>query len=480
MRSGGATPPSTAGAARGRSGGAEDAGPPAIAARFLATLGLMARVVKPLAAAPAASLGLSALLGSAGLPVAAGPVAAQTVPRVPVLLVPGWLDEARDLAALRIRFLSAGWAPEAVAAVDFADPTGSNRVHARELNDSARALLARTGAERIDVVAHSMGGLATRTWLREGGAELARRAVFMASPHRGTWSAYLAWGDGSEEMQPGSPFLEWLNSVPAVPGGVEALTIRTVLETHVLPPESATLPGVPDVELCCPTHTGLLRDLDVFLVVQRFLEEGVVLGGAGSPGIQGRAVAAAGSAAEAAASARRGGEVDLLGQLQVLLREAAGVVGGEADGDRVVADVDVRVVVRRVGQGGHPVHEDDGVAEGVEGELLPDQVAVARPAAPAVQPALDGLVVELLGHEIVPSSVRWEIVEWMRYPRTVRDFPPSGGEAVGGVVPRRPGREEGGGPVPGRGLRGLTSPGGSFRIWALPQTGGLRPHRLVA
>lgn len=195
---------------------------------------------------------------------------------VPVLLVPGWLDTERDLAALRIRLMSAGWEPERVASVTFADPTGSNREHARELDLAARDLLERTGAERLDLVAHSMGGLAARVWLREGGAERTRRVVFLGSPHRGTWSAYLAWGEGSEEMRPGSPFLDSLNAGSAIPEGVEALTVRTPLDTHILPPESATLPGVPDVEVCCPTHTGLLRDLEAFRVIRLFLDEGVV------------------------------------------------------------------------------------------------------------------------------------------------------------------------------------------------------------
>ena len=40
-------------------------------------------------------------------------VASGSVPRppteVPVLLIPGWFDTERDLAALRIRLISAGW-----------------------------------------------------------------------------------------------------------------------------------------------------------------------------------------------------------------------------------------------------------------------------------------------------------------------------------------------------------------------------------
>jgi hypothetical protein len=41
-----------------------------------------------------------------------------------------------------------------------------------------------------------------------------------------------------------------------------------------LPPETATLPDVPDHVVCCPTHAGLLESEEAFLVVLDFLEGG--------------------------------------------------------------------------------------------------------------------------------------------------------------------------------------------------------------
>jgi len=194
---------------------------------------------------------------------------------VPVLLVPGWFDTERDLAALRIRLMSAGWEPDHVVTVTFADPTGSNRDHAEEIAAAAEALLDTTGHDQLDVVAHSMGGLALRWYMLKAEAPPVRRAVFLATPHHGTLSAYVAWGEGSTEMKPESAFLDTLNAAPALPEGVEALTIRTPIDTHVIPGESAILPGVPDQTVCCPSHAGLVRDLAVFRIIRRFLEEGI-------------------------------------------------------------------------------------------------------------------------------------------------------------------------------------------------------------
>lgn len=198
--------------------------------------------------------------------------------RVPVLLVPGWMDTGRDLSNLRARFVSAGWPEAWVRPVSFDEPAGSNRDHAVELDAAARSLLEESGADSLDIVAHSMGGLATRWYLSRGDPVPVRRIAFLATPHRGTLAAHLAWGTSREEMIPESPFLDSLNAEAPVPEGVDVLTVRTPIDTHVLPGESATLPGVPDREVCCPTHPGIFNDAEVFRVVRRFLESGEVGG----------------------------------------------------------------------------------------------------------------------------------------------------------------------------------------------------------
>jgi triacylglycerol lipase len=210
---------------------------------------------------------------SATLVVVSGSVS-KPATEVPVLLIPGWFDTERDLAALRIRLISAGWPTEYVEPLSFRDPTGSNIEHAAEIGAAVEILRERTGASKVDLVAHSMGGLATRRYLVDVGPRRVRRVVFVGTPHRGTYTAYVAFGLGRDEMIPGSPFLEALNAAPAVPDGVDAITIRSPMDTVILPGESATLPGVEDHQLCCPTHAGLLRDLEVFRVIRRFLAEG--------------------------------------------------------------------------------------------------------------------------------------------------------------------------------------------------------------
>lgn len=246
----------------------------------------MRSLIRPGAARAARCVGM--VLGVA-MGVLSGELAAQ-LPEVleagsdpvPVLLVPGWGDEAPDLKALRTRFVEAGWPEGRVNAVDFDDAFGSNEEHASEIGAAIRVLQGITGTERVDVVAHSMGGLALRQYLKDASvlddAETdpvlpIRRAVFLGTPHRGTVVAMLAWGDGGREMVPGSDFLMQLNEVAGVPAQVEALSLRTPLDLRVIPASSGLLGGerVLNLELCCPTHNQLVDDDETFHAVLRFL-----------------------------------------------------------------------------------------------------------------------------------------------------------------------------------------------------------------
>lgn len=175
------------------------------------------------------------------------------------LLVPGWSDSGDALAAARAFLLDRGWPATHVACMNFRDRYGSNIEHAAEIALAVEGLRRISRAGSVAIVAHSMGGLATRYYLaREGAGAPVRRVVFAGTPHRGTWAAWLAWGRGGAEMRPGSGFLRGLERT-RLPGHVSAVCVRTPLETHVLPFSSAALPGTPCHVVRAPLHPRMLR-----------------------------------------------------------------------------------------------------------------------------------------------------------------------------------------------------------------------------
>lgn len=191
--------------------------------------------------------------------------------RYPVVLVPGWSDRATRLQWLRDHLIEHGWLSAQVALVDFHDRFGGNLEHSAEMGSVVAGLVKQTGAARVDVVAHSMGGLALRHWLATSNCTAVRRVVFTGTPHAGTWAAYLALGGGARDMRPGSAFLRVLP--PALPAGVEALCIHTPTDTRVLPQRSALLSGVRCQRVWCLSHARLLRSRRVARAIRTFLEE---------------------------------------------------------------------------------------------------------------------------------------------------------------------------------------------------------------
>jgi len=201
------------------------------------------------------------------VPVSAA--APSTDARTPVLLVPGWSDGPLSLLLLARRLRTAGWADDQIARLRFNDRFGSNIEHADEIAAAIERL--RRGRETVDVVAHSMGGLALREYLRQQGDDAGvRRAVFLGTPHAGTVAAWLAWGGGAAEMRPGSPFLRTLREI-RLPRSVQAITIRSRLDLRVLPPLHGMLHDARDIVLPWTSHRGLLRSRRVSRIVVEFL-----------------------------------------------------------------------------------------------------------------------------------------------------------------------------------------------------------------
>ena len=217
-------------------------------------------------------VGAILLLGSLGFTPAPRALSQESV-HSPVVLIPGWMGRSLDMMALKERLVRDGWPPDRVFPFEFEDPVGSSVDHAEELGSMIQYALDETGAAKVDIVAHSMGGLAVWVLLQEKGEQVpVDRVVFMGTPFLGTVTAYLAWGDGGPEMIPGSPFLKELAEGGWPQRWAQSLAIRTPLDLTVLPTEGSSGLGISHETVCCPTHQGLLDHEETFAIVRRFLE----------------------------------------------------------------------------------------------------------------------------------------------------------------------------------------------------------------
>jgi triacylglycerol esterase/lipase EstA (alpha/beta hydrolase family) len=110
---------------------------------------------------------------------------------------------------------------------------------ARHLADFVERVCAREDAQRVDIVAHSLGGVVARYYIeRLGGARRIGRLVTIGSPHRGTELGKIGFVPSARELTKDSPFLGDLGMPKA---GVAYTSIWSRADAIVVPPESASI-----------------------------------------------------------------------------------------------------------------------------------------------------------------------------------------------------------------------------------------------
>jgi pimeloyl-ACP methyl ester carboxylesterase len=189
-----------------------------------------------------ATLLLGRLSGAAG-----GEPVSQSEPG-PVLLVPGYGGSTASLQPLADRLAAEGRDATVVAVPG--NGTGDLGGSAEVLDEAVDAALERTGANSVDVVGYSAGGVVARLWAADGGADVARRIVTLGSPHHGTTLADLAGSlspdqcpEACRQLATGSSLLTHLNAGDETPEGPAWVSIWTTQDETVTPPESARLEG---------------------------------------------------------------------------------------------------------------------------------------------------------------------------------------------------------------------------------------------
>lgn len=161
-------------------------------------------------------------------------------PWPPVLLIHGYECNRGFWYWQRARLEQAGWT---VATLSLEPVFASIDDYAPQVARRVDEVLAATGAPQLVLVGHSMGGLASRTYLRAHGVAKVAKLVTLGSPHRGSWLAKLGIGPNARQMEPGNPWLEALNRPGAVPLPAATTSAYSPQDNYVMPQDSPLLPG---------------------------------------------------------------------------------------------------------------------------------------------------------------------------------------------------------------------------------------------
>ncbi len=160
---------------------------------------------------------------------------------------------------------------------------GEMRTHALRLQAVVAAVKARTGAAKVDLVAHSMGGVVSREYLKHlGGTAHVDSLIMLGTPNHGTTyadlSSLLLFGNclgiaACTQMTTGSAYLAGLNAGDDTLGAVRYTAIATMVDQLVTPYTSTFLADDGNIanitvqQQCWnrwPEHYGLVLDAAVY------------------------------------------------------------------------------------------------------------------------------------------------------------------------------------------------------------------------
>jgi len=150
---------------------------------------------------------------------------------------------------------------------------GSIEEHAEDLKDFVDAVLQATGEDRVDLVAHSIGGLISRYAVQRLGLDQkVRTLVTLATPHQGTYAAQYANTTLVRSLRPESGLVSDLNKDGLAPYPVQFIAVYSDRDIYVVPAGLMTHPDAENIFIPDLSHSQYLVSPPVFRFVASCLK----------------------------------------------------------------------------------------------------------------------------------------------------------------------------------------------------------------
>lgn len=200
----------------------------------------------------------------------------------PVLLIHGWATARRVMAILETRLRKDGFDVFSFRLGGMLDTfnTGGLVTAAKLVDRKVERLSARYDLPKVDVVAHSAGGLVARYWIKRlAGHRHVRNLVCLATPHHGTRLAYLGIATvgllsrSVWQLAPMSRFIRTLN-VGDFPQETRLINIYSPAD-KICPDPTCVLEAreahVTNIAVEGYAHTDFLKRKGVYQIIRREL-----------------------------------------------------------------------------------------------------------------------------------------------------------------------------------------------------------------
>lgn len=218
-----------------------------------------------------AALGSTLATTTLAAVVGVSPASAETAAtHDPIVFVHGYTGSATNWDTMVGRFKADGWTDAELTRKTYSSTT-SNKTVATAVAAEVDRVLAATGATKVDIVTHSMGGLSSRWFLKSlGGTAKVDDWVSLGGPNHGSGFAYFCGSTPCVEMRPGSTFLRELNATDETPGAVTYGTWASPCD-ELVSVSSTRLVGATNTETACVSHSALVTDAVIYGQVRDFV-----------------------------------------------------------------------------------------------------------------------------------------------------------------------------------------------------------------
>lgn len=180
---------------------------------------------------------------------------------MPIVFIHGINGDASNWDLVIERLIADGWPEDRLFARTFDDPEwGCNVDNASTIDTWVQAVLEETGAERVNLVAHSMGALSSRYYVKNlGGQAVVNTYATLGGMHHGLLSACspdfpfkpCVW----EEICSLGDYVAQLDEEPATPGELHWVSIYGTADETV-PSWSSELDGAENISIEGVEHDG--------------------------------------------------------------------------------------------------------------------------------------------------------------------------------------------------------------------------------
>ncbi|MEU4091228.1 alpha/beta fold hydrolase [Streptomyces sp. NPDC026673] len=215
---------------------------------------------------------LLTVAAAVGLGTFVMPGTANAATHTPVVFVHGYTGSASNWDYAESVFVAGGYSRGELFAYEY-NWAQSNKTSAAGLASYVRQVLTRTGATKVDIVNHSMGGLVTQWYLTQlGGTSSVRRVASVAGANHGTtYASACVIYTSCVEMLPGSAFVRTISSGDETPGSTVYATWYSPCDGIIIPYTSTPLSGANNHLVACTTHIGFLSDTGTLGQIRSYL-----------------------------------------------------------------------------------------------------------------------------------------------------------------------------------------------------------------